>query len=204
MSRNLSPLKQLIGWLSGRRHSAPTTASLPAGSVPYVAPPAAEHAFSAPLSGVLIPLDEVPDPAFSQRLVGDGIAIRPCHGQLVAPCDGEVITLASTGHALSLRGPAGAEVLLHIGIGTVAMKGKGFEPLVTKGQRVRAGEALIRFDLAAVERHAQSPVSLMLLTRPDLIDRLHVGQGEVSAGRHIVMNLAFKASHAHSPHADAR
>ncbi|MBQ1783560.1 MAG: phosphoenolpyruvate--protein phosphotransferase [Gammaproteobacteria bacterium] len=194
MSDSISPLMQLIRWLTGRPgETQAAVAQTATPSFPFVAPLAAEHAFSAPYSGSLVPLEDVPDPAFANRLVGEGVAIRPSSGLLTAPCEGEVLTVAATGHALSMRGPGGAEVLFHIGIGTVAMKGKGFEPLVKVGQKVRVGDSLIRFDLAAVAREAESPISLMLITQRELIEALHVGQGEVAAGRDVVMTLAFKS-----------
>src|SRR4249919_210247 len=84
----------------------------------------------APLSGQVWPLERIPDPVFAQKMVGDGISIDPIDGMLLAPCDGEIVTFHPAGHAVTLRTNEGAEVLLHIGIDTVAMKGQGFEPLV--------------------------------------------------------------------------
>jgi multiphosphoryl transfer protein len=84
----------------------------------------------APLSGQIWPLERVPDAVFAQKLVGDGVSIDPTDMLLVAACDGEVVSLHSAGHALTLRTPAGLDVLMHIGIDTVTLKGEGFQPRV--------------------------------------------------------------------------
>src|ERR1700748_1915662 len=91
-----------------------------------------------PLSGQIWPLERIPDPVFAQKMVGDGLSIDPVDATLVAPCDGELVSLHAAGHAITLRSPEGAEILLHIGIDTVALKGEGFRPCVSIGQKVRA------------------------------------------------------------------
>lgn len=115
----------------------------------------------APLSGVLLPLAAVPDPVFAEGLFGDGVAIDPLSDTLLAPCDGVVLHLAATGHALTLQAPCGAQVLLHVGIDTVSLRGDGFAPCVAQGAAVRQGDALIRFDVERVARQARSLVTLM-------------------------------------------
>ncbi|WP_260923275.1 phosphoenolpyruvate--protein phosphotransferase [Novosphingobium sp. 9] len=116
-----------------------------------------------PLAGWLGPLDELPDPVFAGRALGDGVAIDPTGDTLHAPCDGEIASVATTGHAVTLRLPEGAELLMHLGIDTVAMGGRGFEPLVKAGQVVRAGDPLVRFDLDAVVCSAISAMTPVLL-----------------------------------------
>ena len=114
-----------------------------------------------PLSGPTWPLERVPDPVFAQKLVGDGVSIDPTDAVLLAGCDGEVVSLPATGHAVTLRTREGIEVLMHVGIDTVTMKGEGFHPRVKPGDRVRAGDPLIAFDLdfLATRRRACSPRS---------------------------------------------
>ena len=90
----------------------------------------------APLSGVMVPLETVPDPVFAQKMVGDGVSIDPSDAVLIAACDGEVIALHAAGHAVTLRTPQGIELLMHIGIDTVNLKGEGFRPRVKIGDRV--------------------------------------------------------------------
>ncbi|WP_051108576.1 phosphoenolpyruvate--protein phosphotransferase [Cupriavidus sp. UYPR2.512] len=121
----------------------------------------------APISGVLLPLATVPDPVFAAGTFGDGVAIDPLSGTLVAPCDGTVIHLAATGHALTLEAPCGAQVLLHVGIDTVALRGEGFAPCVATGERVRQGDVLVRFDVDGVARQALSLVTVMALANGD-------------------------------------
>src|SRR5579871_2817780 len=110
----------------------------------------------APFDGWCGSLDDVPDAVFAGRMLGDGVALDPTSGLLVAPCAGEVVTLPSTAHAVSLRTPSGLEVLVHVGIDTVELKGRGFEALVAVGDTVHVGAALIRFDLDVTARTAKS------------------------------------------------
>src|SRR5512134_3816563 len=100
-----------------------------------------------PLRGWCAPLDETPDEVFAQRLLGDGVAFDPTGDTLYAPCDGEIVSVATSKHAVALRAENGAEILLHVGIDTVALGGQGFKVLVTAGARVRTGEPLMNFDL---------------------------------------------------------
>jgi phosphocarrier protein FPr len=118
---------------------------------------------AAPVAGWATGLEEVPDPAFAQGLVGDGVAIDPTSNVLCAPCAGVVVSVHRARHACTLRADGGAEILLHIGIDTVELRGEGFQPLVADGQRVRAGEPLIRFDLDLLARRARSLQTLVLL-----------------------------------------
>jgi len=136
-----------------------------------------------PLPGWCAPLDEVPDQVFAARMMGDGLAIDPTAATLLAPCDGELTALPDTAHAVTIRSPTGAEILLHIGIDTVALNGAGFEALVRPGQKVHAGEPLIRFDLDQLARRARSLVTPVIVTEPErfrIVER-H-GAGPVAAG----------------------
>nr|WP_314467098.1 phosphoenolpyruvate--protein phosphotransferase [uncultured Novosphingobium sp.] len=117
----------------------------------------------APLEGWLAPLDEIPDPVFAGGMVGDGVAIDPTGSTLHAPCAGIVASLAATGHAVTLRLEEGAEVLVHLGVDTVAMAGRGFTPLVVADAAVAAGDPLVRFDLDAVVTGAPSAMTPVLL-----------------------------------------
>ena len=118
----------------------------------------------APLAGWCAPLTEVPDPVFSGLMLGDGLAIDPVDGVVCAPCDGVIVTVAKGGHAVGLRTPDGVEVLIHVGIDTVQLNGKGFDVLVKEGQSVAAGQELIRFDLDAVARAAKSVMTPVVVT----------------------------------------
>ncbi|RST30060.1 phosphoenolpyruvate--protein phosphotransferase [Sphingomonas ginkgonis] len=117
----------------------------------------------APFAGWLSALDEVADPVFAERMIGDGLAIDPIEGLLRAPADAEVVSVADSAHAVTLRLANGAELLLHIGLDTVMLGGRGFEARVRPGDRVAAGDPLIRFDLAAIARVARDLVTPLVL-----------------------------------------
>src|SRR5271167_3900981 len=110
----------------------------------------------APLAGWCASLDEVPDEVFAGRMLGDGLAIDPTTGVVIAPCAGEIIALPASAHAVSIRTPDGVDVLIHVGIDTVELQGRGFQACVKPGAAVRAGDELIRFDLDVVARGAKS------------------------------------------------
>ena len=122
---------------------------------------------TSPLRGWATTLDDVPDPVFAQRMMGDGVAIQPLGDTVVAPFDGEVATLHEAGHAVSLRSAEGAEVLIHIGLDTVMLKGEGFTPLVAAGDTVARGDPLIRFDLDAVALAATSLITPVIVTNAE-------------------------------------
>lgn len=100
----------------------------------------------APLSGVLLALDQVPDPVFASRMIGDGLCIDPTSQTLCAPLAGVISNIQDSGHAVSVTGDNGVQVLMHIGLDTVHLAGKGFTRLVEEGQRVEVGQPLIEFD----------------------------------------------------------
>lgn len=135
----------------------------------------------APLSGVLVPLETVPDPVFSQKMVGDGIAIDPTSEVLLAPIGGTVVQMHPAGHAVTIRSPEGLEVLVHIGIDTVKLKGEGFEPLVQVDQTVEAGENLIKFSADILAQKAKSLISLIIFTNDELVSNLELKHGTVKA-----------------------
>jgi len=118
----------------------------------------------APFAGFSTALAEIPDEVFARAMLGEGAALDPTDPELRAPCDGEVISIAAARHAVALRATCGAEVLVHVGIDTVTLGGEGFTLLVRKGDRVRAGDLLLRFDLDLVARKARSLVTPVIVT----------------------------------------
>lgn len=138
---------------------------------------------TAPISGVLVPLDDVPDEAFAQRLVGDGVSIDPISDVLLAPCPGTVSFIHPSRHALTVTTPAGVDILLHIGLDTVALRGEGFTVLVGQGQTVERGQELIRFDLPLVAARAASLLTQMVVTNQEAIKGVLPAAGLVTAGR---------------------
>jgi phosphoenolpyruvate-protein phosphotransferase len=137
----------------------------------------------APLTGWCAPLDEVPDQVFAGRMLGDGLAIDPTSGVVMAPCAGEIITLPASAHAVSIRTAQGIDVLIHIGIDTVELRGRGFEPRVQPGAMVRAGDELIRFNLDIVARGAKSLMTPVVIAPVDGVTiSQRRAQGPVTAG----------------------
>jgi multiphosphoryl transfer protein len=140
------------------------------------------HTILAPFGGWCTPLDEVPDEVFAGRMLGDGLAIDPTEGILIAPCDGEILTLPDSRHAVSMRSEAGIELLIHVGIDTVKLAGRGFDARVRAGSFVKAGDEIIRFDLDAVARAAKSLMTPIVVTSEGAVLKSRRATGSVRAG----------------------
>ena len=126
----------------------------------------------APLSGWASSLDEVPDPVFGERMMGDGIAIEPVEGMVRAPAAATVIAVAPTLHSVTLQLEGGIELLIHVGLETVGLGGEGFTALVAAGDRVKAGAPLLEFDLDSVARRAVSLITPVIVTSEGATVRL--------------------------------
>ncbi|MES2421143.1 MAG: phosphoenolpyruvate--protein phosphotransferase [Pseudomonadota bacterium] len=122
---------------------------------------------TSPLQGWASPLEAVPDPVFAERMMGDGIAVDPTGDCLHAPCDAVVLSVHASGHAITLRTPEGAEILMHIGLDTVALGGRGFTPCVTEGASVQRLDPLIRFDLDLLVCEARAVITPVIVTNPE-------------------------------------
>ena len=152
---------------------------------------------SAPLAGLIVPLHTVPDPVFAQKIVGDGVSLDPTSGELLAPVSGEVVQLHGAHHALTIRTDSGIEVLVHIGIDTVMLRGEGFTPLVAMGERVRRGQPLIRFDVDAVASKARSLLTQIIIANMDAVAGIEPRRGVVAAGDTLMsVLLAARATQA--------
>jgi sugar PTS system EIIA component len=128
--------------------------------------------FVAPMTGKVIPLEEVPDPVFSQKMMGDGLAMDPTEGVVYAPVNGEIVQLFPTKHAIGIKTKNGLEVLIHIGIDTVSMNGEGFTAHIQTGDKVKQGDPLISFDLALVKEKAKSTITPIIITNGDVVESL--------------------------------
>ncbi|CAH0272184.1 PTS system glucose-specific EIIA component [Peribacillus sp. Bi96] len=126
----------------------------------------------APINGQVMNMEDVPDPVFSGKMMGDGIAILPEEGLVVSPLDAEVVQVFHTKHALGLRTKSGIELLIHIGLETVNLKGEGFEVHVAEGQSVKAGDKLVTFDIEFLKSNAPSIVTPIVITNGELVEKL--------------------------------
>jgi len=139
----------------------------------------------APVTGVLVPIEQVPDPVFAEKMVGEGVSIDPVSDMLLAPCDGEVALIHPSQHAVTIRHESGLEVLLHIGLDTVAMRGSGFRPVVDLGDKVRAGDRLIEFDLDEIATNAKSLLTEMVISNSEMLGSFIPRTGFVAAGEDV-------------------
>lgn len=126
-----------------------------------------ENTIYAPLTGNIIPLEEIPDDTFSSGVLGNGVGIEPEVGEVVAPFDGSIATLTDTKHAIGLAGPNGMEMLIHVGIDTVNMQGEGFELYVSEGDTVKAGQKLMTFSIDKIKESGYSTTTAVLLNNSD-------------------------------------
>ena len=122
---------------------------------------------TSPVNGTVVPTAEVADETFASEMLGTTVAVEPADGKIVAPCDGEVMNIFETGHAVCIATESGAELLIHIGIDTVSMEGKGFEKKVADGAKVRKGDVLIEANLEAIKAAGHPATTMMILTNAD-------------------------------------
>lgn len=127
----------------------------------------AEKALFAPVKGNVISREEIPDETFASGVLGDGVGIEPELGEVVAPFDGVISTVAETRHAVGITGPEDMEVLIHVGIDTVNMKGDGFELFVSEGEQVKSGQKLLSFDISRIQAAGYPATTAVLLTNSD-------------------------------------
>lgn len=149
----------------GAEKTEAQTENVPAVSVETAE--AGERVLLAPLKGNVINREEIPDETFAAGVLGDGVGIEPEAGEVVAPFDGEISTVAETHHAVGITGPGEMEVLIHVGIDTVNMKGDGFEVFVSEGDKVKAGQKLMTFDMGKIKAAGYSATTAVLLTNSD-------------------------------------
>ncbi|MCE4546884.1 MULTISPECIES: phosphoenolpyruvate--protein phosphotransferase [unclassified Caballeronia] len=145
----------------------------------------------APLSGVMVPIETVPDPVFAQKMVGDGVSIDPTSTELLSPLAGKITQLHRAAHAVTVTGESGLQVLIHIGLDTVMLRGEGFTPLVKEGDIVTTGQPLIRFDPVIVGARAVSLLTQMVIANGELVTRYLPATGLVTAGQDVALSVEF-------------
>lgn len=128
----------------------------------------------APMSGEVIAIQDVPDRVFSEKMMGDGFAIKPTNGIVCSPCDGEILQIFPTNHALVLKSIDGLEIIIHLGLDTVQLKGQGFKRLVEVGDHVKAGDLILEMDLTIVNANEKSFISPVVIINVDLIENLKI------------------------------
>lgn len=144
---------------------------------------AEKEVISSPVKGNVVPLEKVEDAAFSAGALGKGIAVDPTEGKVVAPCDGTVMTLFPTKHAIGIVSDNGCEVLIHIGMNTVKLEGKGFEAHIKQGDKVKKGDVLVTFDIESLKKEGYSLVTPIIVTNTaDYLDVVEVANGSVKLG----------------------
>lgn len=143
-----------------------------------------------PMTGEAVGLGEVPDPVFSQKIVGDGMAVIPSEGKLLSPVDGEIISVADTKHAYGLRTAEGLELLIHVGLETVHLNGECFQVFVKPGDKVKAGDLLAEVDLAYLKERGINPITPVLVCGGFQGQQLNAAAGPVQAGKTVLMELS--------------
>lgn len=152
-----------------------------------------EEIIVAPITGKLVGIEQVPDPTFSQKMMGDGAAIEPAEGKVLSPVNGEVIQFFHTKHAIGIRSITGLEILIHVGLETVMMNGEGFEGHVAVGDKVKAGDLLLTFDMDLVKEKAASTITPIIITNGDIVETLgNEPDKETVAGQTKIMEVKVK------------
>jgi sugar PTS system EIIA component len=146
-----------------------------------------------PVTGKVIPLEQAEDPVFANKMAGDGLAIVPEEGVVVAPVDATVALLFETNHAIGLQTKEGLEILIHIGLDTVNLKGEGFQSFVKTGDKVKQGQKLIEFDMEVIRNANYSTTTPVVISNGDVVAEQKVlAEGKVKAGEDPVLHILLK------------
>lgn len=142
---------------------------------------------AAPMNGKCVSIKEVSDPTFSEEILGKGVAIIPADGKVYAPADGTVTTMFPTGHAFGMTTDEGVELLVHVGLDTVALKGEGFHITGQEGQKVKKGDLMMEVDLPKVKEAGYDVITpVVVCNTSDYADVIQTADGEVTAGSGII------------------
>ncbi|MBW4828986.1 MAG: PTS glucose transporter subunit IIA [Clostridiaceae bacterium] len=146
----------------------------------------------APMTGEIVPIESVPDKVFSEKMLGDGVAIDPDEGLVVSPVDGEIVSIFPTNHAVGLKTKDGLEILIHIGLDTVELKGKGFKGFIGQNDKVKKGDLLVEFDIDYVKGEGKSPITPVVITNGDELKDIIKNSGKVEKGEDEILNLIYE------------
>lgn len=145
-----------------------------------------------PMTGEAVDLSQVPDPVFAEKMVGDGIAIIPTEDIVVAPCDGKIAQIFPTNHAIGIEATSGLDLLIHIGIDTVDLKGDGFKRLVEEGDMVKKGQPILEVDVKRVKELGKPLTSPFVITNVDELEFKKRTTGKVEAGKTVILAVKKK------------
>jgi sugar PTS system EIIA component len=144
----------------------------------------------APVTGKIIPIEEVDDKVFSEKMLGDGFAIIPEEDIIKSPCNGKIVQIFPTNHAIGLLADNGLEILIHIGMDTVELNGKGFERIIQSGDKVRVGDELIKFDRQFIKEKGKSIVTPVVITNMEKVDSIEINTNVEKDG--IIIKVSAK------------
>ncbi len=142
-----------------------------------------------PAKGRIIPMEAVEDEVFAAKMMGDGFAVIPESGSLVSPCNGVVIDVFKTKHAIIIKDEYDLELIIHVGIDTVKLNGEGFDVKVVPGQKVKKGDPLMEVDLELLKKHNKPLVTPVVITNMDIIKSFHINEGHIESSQ---VALIFK------------
>ncbi|MBU5468641.1 PTS glucose transporter subunit IIA [Virgibacillus sp. MSJ-26] len=148
----------------------------------------------APLNGKVVKLEDVPDPVFNQKMMGEGIAIMPSEGKVVSPVEGKIVQVPESKHAVGIEATDGTEILIHVGLETVALKGEGFTVNVAAGDKVSVGNQLMKFNLDYIKEHASDSVTPIVITNSGDSDKDFVmtEENDAVAGETVLITASAK------------
>ncbi|WP_133406942.1 PTS glucose transporter subunit IIA [Parashewanella tropica] len=142
-----------------------------------------------PVSGEIVSIEQVPDIVFAEKIVGDGIAIKPVGSTIHAPIDGKIGKIFETNHAFNIKSENGLELFVHFGIGTVELQGNGFSRLAKEGQEVKAGEPILTFNLDYIAEQVESTLTPVVLANMEDVKNINKNLGKVSAGEDVIFSV---------------
>jgi len=149
-----------------------------------------DNGIYAPIAGLAVPVSAVPDPTFSSGMLGNGVAIIPTDGKVYAPCSATVDMMFTTGHAVSLVADSGTEILIHVGLETVALEGNCFKVHVQNGQKVKKGDLMIEVDLEGIKAAGLNTITPVLICNTDDYGTFHTVTGKDVTKDDVVIELA--------------
>lgn len=147
-----------------------------------------EIAVHTAVTGEFIPLEDVPDPVFSEKMMGDGCAIKPSDEEVVAPVSGKIVQVFPAKHAIGIEAENGAQILVHVGLETVNLNGEGFTVHVEEGVKVKQGDKLLNFDMKVIEEKATSAIIPIIVTNTDDMQEIRRNQvDQVTVGEDVIL-----------------